>query len=611
MKKVHTTQQQRRKGPACRNLTNRRWQCQLAAMYPPRVAKVPPWAANRRWGCRLAAVAVLILAAVPYARAQVQVQTGQALDANNQVGSGGSNNPIPGYVPLNPNIYGMMNSGGMPVPYQPQINYRVVPVPLPGGGTSYARIPEISQFSFSQPISPAAMQLSRISALSAGASNVSINEAVNGQFNWNSNGSLGQNTLGEQGYSTLPNNWAGLNVSNPFFPANAVAPYLNNPGVAPPVGTIGQVSPLFGLRQIPIQHPLYNVAPTGAFSQRIAPEKASPAGGQRIGKTARPSDFTVQGMVRVNPINNRVEAGTSQGGIGRPIRGLTGGALPGKNAVSGDLYQELLSELASGKKISVRGPGLAGKPAMTLTTLAPENPQSIRILKIDPFTGLPIAPVTARRSAGGQSTSDRSLSARGRTGRTSPTASLNIPRSLTRALRAGRRVEPLSSLAAPLPDEFNRTMQKAQVYLKQGHFIEAIEAYQGATLLQPVNQLPIIGQANAEIAAELYSSALYNLKFVFRRHPELTAVRYNLNALLPKVSILNAHRQLAAMVSHKNNAAAFLLSYLDYQLGQQTQLKRVLREWDGWKTGGIWPAVLAKAWLVPSASRHTSHGLEK
>ena len=135
---------------------------------------------------RAGMLAAIVAAAVTPVYAQVYVQNGNAQDANNLVGSGGSNTPVQGFVPSNPNIYGLQNSGAAFNPAgMPQFS-RVVPVPIPGGGTTYAQIPVVGQSSFqSSGVSPSQVRLSSVSAVSQGVSSLAVGRALNGAVNPN------------------------------------------------------------------------------------------------------------------------------------------------------------------------------------------------------------------------------------------------------------------------------------------------------------------------------------------------------------------------------------------------------------------------------------------
>ena len=200
--------------------------------------------------------AVIVAASVGPLYAQVYVQNGTAQDANNLVGSGGSNNPIQGYVPSNPNIYGLQNSGAAYNPAgMPQFS-KVVPVPLPGGGTTYAQIPVVGASSFrSSSFSPSQARLSSVNAVSQGVSSLAVNNAINGTFNPNQ-GYAAQIGAG-LGVSTSLTGIGATDVNSPisangqglsFFNSNVSLPTNAQAYAGMATGSSGEINPLFGLR---------------------------------------------------------------------------------------------------------------------------------------------------------------------------------------------------------------------------------------------------------------------------------------------------------------------------------------------------------------------------
>ncbi len=579
----------------------------------------------------LAAFAIGAAIAIAPVTAQVQVQQGQALDASNQVGSGGSNNPVPGYYPQNANSYGVINSGGA------RLNYQVVPVPLPGGGTSYARIPQISQSPFvNASVSPGQAELSRVNAVSAGVSSFSAQQLVNGQSSFIAGNTLGQNALGVSPNGNSPdylNNALNSALTSP--PTNlpygnlgsALPPgslYNYNPGTASNglvTGGDSQVSSLFGLRQVHVQEAVnqndLGIRKDGTYGRLNNKVKSDlNSADNSVNKPPRPTDFIVNSKVSSAPLGDKINAGGSASPVGQALNSLSGSQVAPGSRPAGDLYQQLLAELSSGHKKLITAPGLGGKSAMTLTTLAPRNTQQEQMLTVDPITGLPIAPLTARRVRNGIASGPAP-----KTGGKTPayitpgTGTLLheenklIPKHLVRVLQAGQKVHILNSLVGQAPGAFNQEMARGQAAMEKGKFIRAMDAYQGAMMLNQTNPLPIVGRAHAELAAGLYDTAAYDLKFVFRRHPELTAVRYNLKKLLPAITITAVNKDLAGLLKEKSKTGAFLSAYMAYQTGNRAKLGKILAEWAKWRNGGMWPAVLSQAWL--HHAKTTRHGAKQ
>ncbi len=569
----------------------------------------------------LAAIYALSASGAQPASAQVMVQTGNALDANNQVGSGGSNSPIPGYVPMNPNAVGYANSNTGMYNSVPRVNYQVVPVTLPDGATTFARIPQIGQSSFGSNVPPSAVPLYNVNAISSGVPSSDVNSTLGSQGLMSSQGALVQTPVGMGGnpYSpyaingeayTNPAYASPYNAQNPaaLMPGTGVSAYTAPGSAAVPMGTtagvVGQISPLFGLRQVSIQQPISGrlTNPFGLASQSSKVSgRENPTHSDNSFNSFTPINVGTSQATRAHAIDGNANQIKAVRSTGQALNGaVNNGNQPGKINGGGGLYQQLLTELAGGKPSSITAPGLPGKPAMTQTDLTPKSHDAT--LTIDPITGLPIAPITSKRLIGvsngiGQGQPLNASNGPMEAGMPSGiSADGSISNNLTSQLQAGQSVAPLSSLAGGTPGNFGQLMRQAQADQKTGRFVSAIENYQSAIELQPGNALPLVGQANAELAAGLYQSAAYNLKFVFGRHPELAALRYDFKALLPSASLQASHRQLHRMFTQKSNLAAFLLAYIDYQTGRSVELKSTLHQWANWKNSGPWPAILQKAW---------------
>ena len=527
--------------------------------------------------------------------AQVYVQNGTAQDANNLVGSGGSNNPIQGYVPSNPNIYGLQNSGAAFNPGgMPQFS-KVVPVPLPGGGTTYAQIPIVgaSSFRYSN-FSPSQARLSSVNAVSQGVSSLAVNNAINAAVNPNQ-GYAAQIGAG-LGVSSSLTGIGAMQVNSPisangqglsYFNSNVSLPTRPQAYAGMATGSSGEINPLFGLRSM-------NGALLPARSGRAI----------RSEKNRSHSTMMVNGRVTSTRTMGMTSNHSRNNALHERNHGMVGYA-PRTHVPSGDYYQRLLTELSSGQRSKIVAPGIGGAPAMINTTLAPENTKEARQLMIDPITGLPIAPITAKRTVGTLNTPAASgTSSTGVPTIGSPAASKDwLSPEVTKKLKAGRRVPPLSELAGPTPNAFNRYMKRGQIDLKQGRYIAALYRFNSALIVHPGNELARLARANTELMGGMYASAYADFKTAFTHHPELTSLRYNWSHMLPPHAVQSTQTQLKRMLPDQSNAAAFLLAYTYYQTGDVHKLRALLSLWSSWGTGSLWPSILNKAWL-PGPAGH-------
>ena len=588
------------------------------------------WQRLRGVSSRATFVAMMLAAGAAVAtmnasvKAQVLAQNGQVLDANNQVGSGGSNAPVPGYVPFNQNVSQSQATGSLPANSQ---QYQVVPVTVPGGGVSYVRIPAV----------PTPLQVQAQNALPSlaglgayqpvsGGPDMRINGAINPN-NYTSTQLYNINTGGSNGYNAAPLTQyaaaaAQSGVANPFIninssigAPNAAVNYSGTQtygqttaGSRNQVTVTGQVSPLFGLRTI-------NGSSAGAPpGSRNKPLHASGAASGSL-EPAQPTTSGAPGQTGNGAA--AISAVVKPGGrdAGKPVQGQVKPQNQVQFATAGDVYATLLNELRTGKKIHIVAPGLGGQPAMVLTNLTPQSPEQANKLLIDPITGLPIAgsqnptfeqiPITKAPAKATSPTAPNS--AGGAAGQSSGAISvpaLHLPgqkarqqAQLNKVLQAGRALAALDSLAGPGRDQFNHFMRQGQQLTQQGKFMEALSAYQQAMITRSTNPLAMVGLAHAELGAGLYDSAAFNLQQVIAHHPELASVHYNLARLLPVSTLREDRKDLIRMFNQNSNTGAFLLAYLDYQLGHAKSLKATLQGWKDFAPHNRWPNILLNAWV--------------
>ncbi len=586
------------------------------------------------WMVRTAAIAVVAIIGVPVvARAQVgPITNGHALDANPEVGSGGSNTPVPGYVPINPNAIISGNVSGLG--YFHGQNNTIAQYEAQDMGN-------LSTFSMQAPLGTSSLY--RFARQSAGAPINSGYQTDYTPYFLPSATVTGENSLGAP-VSAVPMNGG---FSSNFVPPAAVAPSSR---LAPPYGDIGaeSQSPNQG---VPYRNydALTNGAVTAPYALPSAPIsdlygfRTVPAG-QRV------ANFNIMnGNTRNKNAAGKARSARTQGrglrGAGRGNRGLSRGSQPVSGALvpmtgrhntghhtrltyqpgrvralaagnrsvrgmaSGDLYANLMNSLAARQKRAlaydrrhVQGglqtyvpghnplnhPRGAAPGASTLLagTNTGTNNGLVNVLPGNAFTkpGRPKPNLAqARRTPG----ANKKQALR--------------KRRLTTMLQSGRSVGSLSKLYGNAPTPFNQLMRRAQALMRRGKYLRAAGAYQGAITMNPTNALGIVGRANAQLAAGLYESAAYDLKFLFNRHPQLTAVRYKLRAFLPARRIRFLEKDLGALARQQkhSNAGLFLLSYLDYQVHDKLGLQRVLALWKKRQPRSYWPAVLKAAWLAP------------
>jgi hypothetical protein len=572
------------------------------------------------------ALAVAVIAAAAHAQVQ-RVDMGRGMDANPQVGTGGSNRPIQGYVPINGNEVITGNVSGL--------RYFHAPV-----GT-------VSPNEFRAPLGTSSLNSFSRTSAGGGASNNALGQSyyLPSSITAGGQGGFYASPTGSGFDSQL----VPRSVINPATPASRLGPDVSvggsgfaverTPVVQPPTpGTPGALltSPLFTMRTL----------------ETSSGVEASPGqNGPGIVRTAGSTQNTgtpQEGMRPLNQGQTGQETGSPQGGTfgtGQNTNGQpgtnnqgqdeTGAAIPGQrdSRITGmtqdrtvrntqpqdtrvrSTYTDLLTELrkseaeararaegneavAGGQQPGTpRAPGARGREG----SRSPGTNVLVDNNDRDPLTGLPRP---GARSRGATTRPGAALSARGLE---------NLP---TSTLTAGTRVRELPSLVSPnrggQASAFNVLMARAESQLKESKYLDAAATYEQALLANPENALALVGKAHAELGAGAYQSAAFDLKFVYTRNPQMVGVRYNM------ATFINAQRQdflirdltaLAQNSKEMNNTASFLLCYLYYQTGRRQQLNAQLTRWGDATGHDNWQGVLKRAWLTEEpATRPAERG---
>ncbi len=172
-------------------------------------------------------------------------------------------------------------------------------------------------------------------------------------------------------------------------------------------------------------------------------------------------------------------------------------------------------------------------------------------------------------------------------------------------LQAGGRVKPvklaenqdLSGVAGISP--FNAMMSRGNVALQAGKYLDAAQAFQAAMVDQPQDPLAAVGRAHAEMGAGMYTSAAFDLKFVFTRKPELMGVKYaDVGSFIPAGRQEFLLQDLKKLTTDKDagGMAAFLYCYLCYQTGRADLLQAELKDWQTLPGTDQWRSVAQRAW---------------
>ncbi|MGN6368209.1 MAG: tetratricopeptide repeat protein [Phycisphaerae bacterium] len=585
---------------------------------------------------------------------QVQPQ-GNALDASPQVGSGGSNTPITGYVPMNANNYTQGNTAGLGGRFNQQqsvVNINGVNVPVTNWNTGtqspYQFRGDVGQnSSFNNWVRQSAggLQTSPLSATdvyylpsatvstaqgslysspygsgfdSALIPRTAVNPGGTGMDTGLANGGVAirQFSATPTNTQTLGN---GPTLGSPLFAeraqnhalsvdlgANAVN--QNNPAANPNPGGVN--SPANG--QYPGMNGLNN-SNTGSGEtdedRRVREKLPKPADLSEVARV----DARVSGQV-----SGRVE--------GQPDSVQNANVLPEGKMIAerskvSDTYKTLMGEVEKAQEKARQQEELARANPQQAGKNAKSGEQSANA-KGNTTGSAASASGTTNGGPGGTNGTGvaSSIGAKGADGKplpnpfvmaqsTDPTKpgyrspelkSMRLEDMSTGQLQAGKNVPTVKTFGAggrATPTPFDELMTKAEGLLKDGKYLDAANAYQTALISQPNNPLALLGRANAELGAGMYQSAAGDLKFVFTQHPELISVKYALQDYIPPQRQHQLLADLTELSQGKGvgNTAEFLLCYMDYNTGRDIELSRELGRWEARPWKDSWQGVMKRA----------------
>jgi hypothetical protein len=146
---------------------------------------------------------------------------------------------------------------------------------------------------------------------------------------------------------------------------------------------------------------------------------------------------------------------------------------------------------------------------------------------------------------------------------------------LTGALKHGIRVDQLSTA---MQGRFNELLESAEKSLSEGDYFLAERRFERALRLVPGHPMATVGMAHAQLGAGLYLSASLTLRTLMEAQPEMIDVTYAPH-LLPTTERLNAaveavRTRMAEAQPRDQANYGFLLAYI----GHQSQDDALLRE---------------------------------
>jgi tetratricopeptide (TPR) repeat protein len=113
-------------------------------------------------------------------------------------------------------------------------------------------------------------------------------------------------------------------------------------------------------------------------------------------------------------------------------------------------------------------------------------------------------------------------------------------------------------------------MKSAEVFLKQGKYYRAADAYTLASIYKPSDPLAYAGRSHALFASGEYMSSAYYLMMAIDMFPDYVKFKIDLNAMRPDKDRLESRiADVKVWIGRADSAELnFLLAYIYYQLGK-------------------------------------------
>lgn len=240
-------------------------------------------------------------------------------------------------------------------------------------------------------------------------------------------------------------------------------------------------------------------------------------------------------------------------------------------AAGGSLLDRRLNRLSEADKseelgfrsIDRRAP--AAQPAGTEATAA--QPMELPVAPgLDVFVDMQIAAALARDPNAKWFDQMKSASMRNPTlaGQLNEIAQLSAESFRTKVMSA-----PIQTFVGKGADATNDSLGKAEALMHSGKYLDAAQQYEHARVFDPNNPLPLLGKANASLAAGDYRTAAYNLLAGLQRFPEFSRFTFDLAAFMGGETIDLRRADLMKLLNTREDATLrFLLGYLEYHSGQ-------------------------------------------
>lgn len=529
---------------------------------------------RRLLACVAAAMALWAAGATAQVR---QVQSGNALDANPQIGSGGYNSARPVSTGINGNLImsgnvtgGRAFQGFSPIG-NPNTLQTTIPsanlspfirdsVGLPGIQSGLSNTAPRPYFDPSQTaVSSGTIEAGALLSRDLGGTY----RAGQGQYQTPVTSLGGTQPLGQYGgqlpYAAPVWTPAGIGMFNPDVIANRPGEITSNPLTQ--LATSGPLSKAAAGKAPEIQpaEGLSQAGPQGQSNQTVLPGKL-----ERQTEPGSQDQQSGAGQPNIVPQDVTLSLAKPNAGnlaAGKSLEPLQPGTSPraDEQTVSSLLTQ--MQQYTGAAKQAV-APGSEQPQGQMLT----QNQQKPLNFSVDEAAHRP--------------SDDLRLLQSGMTAAQRQQMQTDIGRQQASRLVEQRIRTPIRSLAGARQTQVDRILAQAEDLMRAGEYYKAAGAYNGVIAAAPDNALAWLGRANALLAAGEYLQAYVALESGISRFPQVLEFDLDLPALLGNREILDVRRaELETLLTGKPDyRMQFLLGYLDYYSGQRSLGLQVIKQ---------------------------------
>jgi hypothetical protein len=133
----------------------------------------------------------------------------------------------------------------------------------------------------------------------------------------------------------------------------------------------------------------------------------------------------------------------------------------------------------------------------------------------------------------------------------------------------------IETLASNKQNRIARLTRDAEAALANGKYLTAESRYRQILLDVRDDPFPQVGLVHAQLGAGMFRSAGMNLRSVFVQHPELIAARYDAKLLPPEARLQWVQQELQSAISQGEGGkdAPLLLAYMGYQANSRQVIR--------------------------------------